>query len=90
MDEQQAANTLADEWLTTMSRIGWEDSAASIRHRHPAPCGETTQGEQDGITFEVSDSWKWLGEEGGDIHLTVEVFRSNARLTVRTTIIAKS
>jgi hypothetical protein len=91
MDEQRAAASLADEWLSQMSAIDWSNAAASIRRRYPAPCGETTQVDQHGFTLEVSDSWEWLESEGGDIRLTVDVFRrGNARLATRTATIRKS
>ena len=32
---------------------------------------------EQGFEFDVSDSWDWVGGEGSDIRLTVEVFRLN-------------
>jgi hypothetical protein len=91
MDQQHAADSLADEWLTMMSANGWSNAAASIRSHHPAPYGETTQVDQHGFTLEVSDSWQWLENEEGDIRLTIDVFgTSNVRLATRTTVIRKS
>lgn len=87
LNEQLAAETRADEWATMLPQNEWENAAASIRRRHPLPYGETTQVQQDGFTLEVSDSWRWAGQDGSDICLTMEGFGSQGPhipLSVRT------
>jgi len=90
MSHKVTADALADHWLTVMSTVTWGDAAASIRKR--LPCGETTTLEEQGVLFDVSDSWAWIGEEGGDIRLTVEVFTANGSdepLATRVRILAR-
>jgi hypothetical protein len=72
--EKELANALADEWLDRMSVVEWADAAASIRRRAPHPCGETTTLSEQGLLFDVSDSWAWVDKEGGDVRLTIEVY----------------
>ena len=91
-DLKPAASRLADEWVAMLSNITWEEAASSIRSRLPAPCGETTQICEDGILFDVSDSWQWADEADRDIRLLVEVFDcsgSDEPLSVRQTLIPR-
>jgi hypothetical protein len=88
----EPADALADHWLGLMSDIGWEQAAVSIRKRHPRACGESTQITEQGIPFDVSDSWTWANEPEGDIILIVEVYAcdgSNEPLAVRSRTIIR-
>jgi hypothetical protein len=75
---QEIADQLADEWQAMMGQIEWQDFAESIRRRAPAPCGETTSIETSFGLCDVSDCQAWVGEEGGDIRLTIEVYGPGA------------
>ena len=77
MPNEVPAEALADHWLAVMSPVTWRGAAAAIRKRLPRACGETTSLEDQGVLFDVSDSWAWIGKEGGDIRLTVEVFAAD-------------
>ena len=91
-DLRTSAIRLADEWLAMFSDITWEEAAASIRRRAPAPCGETPQICEAGKLFDVSDSWRWVAEPERDIRVVVEVFDctgSGERLVVREALIPR-
>jgi hypothetical protein len=88
-----AANRLAEYWLALMSDTTWKQAAASIHDRLPRACGETTQIPEEGVLFDVSDSWQWVGNTDGDIRLTVEVLDcdgSDEPLAVREKLIPRA
>ncbi len=92
MSRQESADILADEWLELMSATGWEAAAAALRSHHPYPCSETTTIETEYGLLDVSDSWAWVGAEGSDIRLTVDVYGSNPNepLATRISVIRRS
>lgn len=57
-----------------MSAISWADHAKSINRRALAPCGETTAIQIEIGLLDVSDSYNWVTDKGGDIKLTIEVY----------------
>lgn len=72
MDRAARLEQLADEHLQVMGGLGWDIWARAIRDRHPRPAGETFGFEEDGVYFDLADSYAWAGDPGGDIIQTIE------------------
>jgi hypothetical protein len=70
MDIEAKLVELAEEHLTRMGKVPWDDFAASIRRREPAKAGETFGCVIEGIYFDIGDNADWAGEKEGDIRLT--------------------
>jgi hypothetical protein len=66
-----------------MGFVDWHEAAKAIRDRHPAPDGETFGFEEQGVYFELADSYGWAGEEEGEIVQTIEAFDADGNAAKR-------